>query len=112
MKTVTEAVKMKRRLGIAAVAAASALTFAQGAFADSYDFWTASTPKRAESQAASPRATPAAAESAWEEFNEVTAVAPKRAAAAQPAPAKPSAAARVERNAADFQGAADPYSAM
>ncbi len=82
---------MKRRFGIIAIAALSTLALSQLAAAESYDFWTASTPKRAESQAVSPKAPPIGNGATWEEYNEVTAVWPKRAdataAAPQPAPA-------------------------
>lgn len=56
---------LKRKLGIAAIAAMSAVAFSQVALAEDFNSWTAYWPKRAESMATSAKpanaATPAKA---------------------------------------------------
>ncbi len=79
---------LKRNLGIAAVAALGALSLSQVASAESYDFWLANTPKQAEAAPAPSHAARVDTSSAFEEYNEVTAVAPKRADAGV-TPSKP-----------------------
>ncbi len=79
---------LKRNLGIAAVAALGALSLSQVASAESYDFWLANTPKRAEAAPAPSHAARTQTSSEFEEYNEVTAVWPKRAGASM-TPSKP-----------------------
>ncbi len=85
---------LKRNLGIAVIAALGALSLSQVASAESYDFWLANMPKRAEAAPAPSHAARVDTSSAYEEYNEVTAVAPKRAGASM-TPSKPKSPTQV-----------------
>lgn len=85
---------LKRNLGIAMIAALGALSFSHVASAESYDFWLANMPKQAEAAPAPSHAARADTSSEFEEYNEVTAVAPKRADAGV-TPSKPKSPSQV-----------------
>ena len=106
---------MKHKFRIVAITALCTVALPQLVMADGYDVSTASTDKRAETPADSPTVAPSRSRIAplestadRDQYNEVTAVATRRAVTPEPSPARQSEAnATVDTSATDYRWTTD-----